>query len=108
MNRISIIILLLILGMTLYSCSSSIPQPDATHSAWAKKHWISIDLAEGRKAYVANCSGCHSLHLPAEHTSDEWNVLFGEMVSKTGMNARDSVSVLAYLETFSKDIRVAN
>lgn len=106
MKRISISILLLIFGMMLYSCSSSIPKPEAAHSAWAKKHWANIDLAEGRKAYVTNCSGCHSLHSPAEHTSEEWKVLFGEMVSKTGMNAGDSISVIAYLDAFSKDTRI--
>ena len=97
---------LFILGLTLYSCASSIPRPDASHQAWAEKHWSNIDLNDGREAYVKNCSGCHNLHSPAEHTEKEWDVLFGEMASKSKMNAKDSISVIAYLEAFSKDNRL--
>lgn len=108
MNKISIIILFFVLGMALYSCSSSIPKSDTAHNNWAKKHWANIDLAEGREAYVTNCSGCHALHIPSEHTGKEWNILFTDMMPRTGMNSKDSISVLAYLEAFSKDNRIVN
>jgi hypothetical protein len=90
-------------GFILFSCASSIPRADALHEEWAQKRWPNIHLTEARKIYAANCSGCHSLHSPAEHTQKEWVVLFDEMAWKAHMVSSDSVQVLAYLETFSKD-----
>ena len=105
MKKISIYLLLVVLGFALYSCASSIPTADKAHEEWAQKRWANINLSEGRSAYAANCSGCHSLHSPFEHTQNEWITLFGEMAGKSHMSARDSISVLAYLETFRyKDV----
>jgi len=103
MKKISVILLILTLGTALYSCASSIPNVDARHQEWAQKHWKNVHLGEARKLYADNCSGCHSLHAPMEHTLKEWTVLFGEMAGKAHLNVQDSTSVLAYLESFSKD-----
>ena len=91
------------IAMSLYSCANSIPTADKAHESWAQKHWGNINLSEGRSAYAENCSGCHSLHSPAEHTKGEWVQLFEEMASKAHMTPADSMKVFAYLETYSKD-----
>jgi len=89
-------------GAALYSCASSIPGADATHEKWAQARWH-VSIAEARSVYVANCSGCHGLHSPAEHTQEEWMKLFDEMAIKAHMSSSDSMKVLAYLQTYSKD-----
>ncbi|MDP4220413.1 MAG: hypothetical protein Q8916_12385 [Bacteroidota bacterium] len=91
------------LGLALYSCASTIPYSDAAHQAWADKQWHNIRLDQGRQLYATNCSGCHSLHAPAKHTQEEWLKLFDEMAGKAHMAPADSVSVLAYLVTYSRD-----
>ena len=96
------------LGCILYSCASSIPHSDASHQLWAEKRWAAVHLDEGRSLYVTNCSGCHSLHSPLEHTEIEWTKLFDEMASKAHMTQQDSTSVLAYLVTYSKDNNILN
>ena len=108
MRKVTICLFIAGLGFTLYSCASSIPRSDASHEAWAQKRWNNIHLTDARKLYASNCSGCHSLHSPAEHTQDEWAILFAEMAVKAHMNPQDSISVLAYLETFSRDNRLLN
>jgi len=102
MKRISLSLLVAGMGFILYSCASSIPRADDTHEAWAQKYWGEIHLSEARDIYAANCSGCHSLHSPLEHTKDEWSTLFAEMAGRAHMSSRDSISVIAYLETYSK------
>jgi hypothetical protein len=106
MNKITLYLLLLLTGLALYACASSIPQVDAMHQKWAQQHWQNVNLIEARSLYVAHCSGCHSLHSPAEHTQDEWMRLFDEMAVKAHMAPGDSISVLAYLEAYSKDNRL--
>jgi hypothetical protein len=106
MKKITIYLLLAAMGFLLYSCASSIPRSDAVHQAWAEKHWGNIHLSEARDLYISNCSGCHSLHLPAEHTKDEWSILFAEMAGRAHMTEHDSIAVIAYLETYSKDDRM--
>src|SRR5437868_12093895 len=103
MNKITLYLLLLMTGFALYSCATSIPHADAAHQAWAQKHWQNVNLSEARNLYADHCSGCHNLHSPAEHTQSEWIKLFDEMAMKAHMSPRDSISVLAYLEAYSKD-----
>ena len=103
MKKFSLLLFFITLGSALYSCVSSIPRVDALHEEWAQKRWRDIHLSEARKIYTDNCSGCHGLHSPMEHTEKEWSVLFGEMAGKAHLNTRDSVSIFAYLESFSKD-----
>jgi nitrate/TMAO reductase-like tetraheme cytochrome c subunit len=103
MKKINFYLILILAGFVLYSCASSIPRSDAVHEQWAQKQWKNIHLSEARDAYTANCSGCHMLHSPAEHTQAEWIKLFDEMAWKAHMSAADSIKVIAYLETYSKD-----
>jgi len=108
MKKFTIYLFITGVAMALYSCASSIPYADAAHIEWAQKHWQNIDLYEARNTYAANCSGCHALHSPGEHTQDEWVKLFDEMAMKAHVTPRDSISVLVYLETYSKDNRLIN
>ena len=108
MIKITKYFLLIGFGFALYSCASSIPYADAMHEQWAQKHWTNIRLSEARGIYAANCSGCHALHSPVEHTEMEWQTLFAEMAGKAHMSSTDSVAVFAYLETYSKDNRLIN
>lgn len=103
MKTITLYILGIGLVIALYSCGTSIPHPDITHQIWAQKHWENVHLDHGREVYVRDCSGCHKLYSPLEHTQNEWVKLFGEMESKTHMSSTDSVEVIAYLQAFSKD-----
>ncbi len=102
MKKISLSFFIAGTGFILYSCASSIPCADDIHQQWAQKHWGEIHLSQARDLYAANCSGCHSLHAPSEHTADEWSRLFAEMSGKAHLSANDSVAVIAYLETYSK------
>jgi nitrate/TMAO reductase-like tetraheme cytochrome c subunit len=108
MRTFTLYLLTLGLGFTLYSCASSIPRSDAVHQAWAEKEWHNIHLDEARDLYAANCSGCHSLHAPGEHTQAEWIKLFDEMAGRAHMTPSDSVSVLAYLVTYSRNNDLAD
>ncbi len=103
MQKFTFYLLITGIALVLYSCATSIPRSDSAHQAWAEKKWNTVHLDEGRSLYVTNCSGCHSLHSPLEHSQTEWTKLFDEMASKAHMTPSDSVSVLAYLVTFSKD-----
>jgi len=103
MKKISLLLLVSISGIALYSCACSIPRADEAHEAWAQRRWNGTHLSEARKVYANNCSGCHTLHSPMEHTQKEWGLLYAEMEGKAHMNARDSIAVFAYLESFSKD-----
>ncbi len=103
MKKITAPCLIMLLGFIMYSCGSSIPLSDATHEAWAKKRWSNIDLSVSRELYVTNCSGCHRLHSPKEYTMGEWGVIFSEMSVKAHMSEQDSISVIAYLLTYSKN-----
>jgi hypothetical protein len=71
MKNFAKLLLSLLLGSALYSCASSIPTADSIHEQWAQKRWRDIHLSEARKIYADNCSGCHSLHSPMEHTQKE-------------------------------------
>ena len=104
MEKFTQYLLIAVLGFALFSCATSIPHSDTAHQVWAEKKWHTVNLDEGRSLYVTNCSGCHSLHSPLEHTQTEWVKLFDEMASKAHMTQQDSVTVLAYLVSFSKDI----
>ena len=108
MKKVSLSLLITGMGFILFSCASSIPRVDGAHEAWAQKHWGNIRLAEARQLYVTNCSGCHAVHSPSEHTQEEWSKLFAEMAGKAHMSAIDSTSVLAYLESYSKGNDLSN
>jgi len=44
---------------------------------------ITMDqLALGRKLYIRNCSGCHSLKKPSSYTVDRWHPILMKMFVK--------------------------
>jgi len=64
------------------SACTSLPQPtpaDVTRAQTAYPHVTLERLAQGRKTYVGNCSGCHALHLPSDYPANKWPALITEM-----------------------------
>lgn len=55
------------------------------------------ELQEGYKLYVANCGGCHSLHVPSEKIKKEWDVILPKMFPKTHLTSDQQQLIKIYI-----------
>lgn len=60
-------------------------------------HTDFASLQKGFKLYKENCSGCHKLYLPDEHTVDNWNSILPEMYSRTSLTSEEQILVKYYI-----------
>ena len=90
----------------LASCTGSIPMPAERHDRWAALEWpgtTHADLTEGRRLYVENCSGCHSLKSPMDYTEKQWEKNVSEMRQKAKIKDAESQLIMKYLITAARE-----
>jgi cytochrome c5 len=86
------------------ACSAALDHPTPQDAEWAQREWPGTtvqDLARGRALYVDKCSGCHNLHLPAEHTPDEWKSYVAYMVAEAKITPQEQASIARFLASAS-------
>jgi hypothetical protein len=90
------------------ACSAALDHPTPQDAQWASHEWPGTtleDLAHGRALYVDKCSGCHNLHLPAEHTPDEWKGYVAYMTADAKITAGEASAIARYLAAASSRSR---
>jgi len=86
------------------ACSAALDHPTAQDAEWASREWPGTtvqDLAHGRALYVDKCSGCHNLHLPAEHTPEEWKGYVAYMTADAKITPEEQRAIARYLAAAS-------
>jgi len=86
------------------ACSAALDHPTPQDAQWASNQWPGTtveDLAHGRALYVDRCSGCHNLHLPAEHSPEEWKGYVAYMVADAKLSAEEQAQIVRYLAAAS-------
>jgi hypothetical protein len=86
------------------ACSAALDHPTAEDAEWASREWPGTtvqDLAHGRALYVDKCSGCHNLHLPAEHTPEEWKGYVAYMTADAKITPQEAQAISRYLAAAS-------
>jgi mono/diheme cytochrome c family protein len=81
----------LFLSIIIIGCSQSLYLPASADAAQQEK------LLNGRKLYVARCSGCHNLHFPKEYTAEQWKSNLDEMQVKAKISDEQKQLILEYL-----------
>jgi len=92
------------------ACSAALDHPTAQDAEWAQREWPGTtvrQLAEGRALYVDKCSGCHNLHLPAEHTPEEWKGYVAYMTADAKITSEEAGTIARYLAAASARTRGA-
>jgi mono/diheme cytochrome c family protein len=81
------------------SCAGSSWLPKATDALASHAPGSNVEkLAEGRRLYVARCSGCHNLPLPASQTAEEWASEMDDMGQRAKLGPEQQAAVVAYLQ----------
>jgi mono/diheme cytochrome c family protein len=86
------------------ACSAALDHPTPQDAQWASNEWPGTtveDLAHGRALYVDKCSGCHNLHLPAEHAPGEWKGFVAYMVAEAKLTPEEQAEIVRYLAAAS-------
>ena len=86
------------------ACSAALDHPTPQDAEWASREWPGTtvqDLATGRALYVDKCSGCHNLHLPAEHTPEEWKGYVAYMTADAKITQQEAKEIARYLAAAS-------
>ena len=99
--------ILLLLGMTAFIGCVALPHPTPMDAERAKARWsgASVESLEaGRRAYVARCSGCHSLHLPQTKTPSEWPKALVEMQKEANLAPAERLLIEQFLVTMSEQL----
>jgi hypothetical protein len=86
------------------ACSAALDHPTPQDAEWAQREWPGTtvqNLAAGRALYVDKCSGCHNLHLPAEHTPEEWRGYVAYMTADAKITSQQATQISRYLAAVS-------
>lgn len=62
-----------------------------------KKQITFEELQDGYNLYIANCSGCHSLHVPSSKTEKQWEIILPKMVLKAKLNIHEQELIRNYI-----------
>lgn len=87
-------------------CAGGIPPVSPEHLARARATWPDADhasLVEGRRLYVARCSGCHALHRPREYPAPAWGPLVDRMTARSRISAVERERIVRYLTVASEE-----
>lgn len=90
------------------ACSAALDHPTPQDAEWAQSEWPGTTvekLAQGRALYVDKCSGCHNLHLPAEHTPEEWKGYVAYMTAEAKITSEEASTIARYLAAASARAR---
>ncbi len=91
------------IALLLLTGCASLVHPGPAHLAWARQRQPDLelaDLAEGRAAYVRECSNCHGLKLPRSQPPDAWAGILDEMAHEEEviLSPEDHDRILLFLE----------
>jgi hypothetical protein len=90
------------------ACSAALDHPTPRDAEWAQREWPGTtvqDLAHGRALYVDRCSGCHNLHLPSEHSPEEWKGYVAYMTADAKITPAEAAAIVRYLAATSARTR---
>ncbi len=83
---------------------ASLPRPELADLPTARAHYPTASLQSleaGRRAFVANCSGCHALPRPEKKNPNEWPQIVDEMAIEAKLNGVESELIAQFLVTMS-------
>jgi len=89
----------LLLGL-LGACTSAVPAPTEAHATRAQSRYPGVTvegLAKGRSLFVARCSTCHSLPVPASRPAAAWPSEVGRMAAHARLDESERALVEAYV-----------
>ena len=90
--------------ISIASCTTLVPRPNAAHLHWAESHWPGMqaeDLNRGRKLFITRCAGCHTLPAPDGFGPEEWPKRVKEMVDKAELSEKEGEDIERYLSSAS-------
>src|ERR1043166_3086283 len=100
MNQKLFIVLIVLVVAACSTSRSVLFQPteaDAMKISTADKKITVEDLQNGYRLYSANCSGCHSLHVPSSKPKSKWDKVLPEMFSRAHMDKQQEELVRQYI-----------
>ena len=86
----------LISAIFVASCSSALYKPLPENYSSVEEYQM---MADGRKAYVTKCSGCHLLYLPHQYNEKTWRHNMDEMQERSNVTDKEKALILKYLLT---------
>lgn len=93
-----------LLGALAVGCAS-LPKPTLEDVATAQRRFPAATLRSleaGRRAFVDNCSGCHSLPRPEKESPSHWTDIMDEMAVEAKLSAAEKELVLQFVVTMSE------
>lgn len=78
----------------VFSCTSALYIPSESN---LNGEATLPELKEGRKLYIRNCGGCHTLYLPGAYTPEEWNYWMQQMESRVKLDSMEKELILKYV-----------
>ena len=106
MNRALHLLIFMLPGVMIVSCSGAIPQPTFMHVERASQRWPGTNnetLAQGRQLYISKCSGCHSVKVPSLYSEIQWDTLMRTMGTSAKLNKEEYDKILHYVVAMSKE-----
>jgi hypothetical protein len=97
-------IMCLLVLVTAFGCSGSIPEPTSRHVEHASQQWPGVNkesLMEGRKLYISSCSGCHSLISPSQFTVSQWDTILISMKPHAKLTIKEYEIIRMYVLAMS-------
>src|SRR5436853_4605473 len=79
--------------------TTQIPRPTAPQARWAAQRWPGVTpltLEEGRSLFIAKCSGCHTLRLPAVYSQERWPQILDKMQPRAKITDFEKERILEY------------
>lgn len=86
--------IILISAILVAGCSSALYKPLPENYASAEEYKA---MADGRKAYVTKCSGCHLLYLPHQYDEKKWRHNMDEMQERSNVSDKEKELILKYI-----------
>lgn len=86
--------IILLSAIFVASCSSALYKSIPENYASAQEYQM---MADGRKAYVTKCSGCHLLYLPHQYDEKTWRHNMDEMQERSNVSDEEKALILKYI-----------
>jgi len=86
------------------ACAAGLPHPTDALVTEARRSDPSATietLEEGRKLFIADCSGCHNLRRPTSRRPEEWPKIVERMARRAKIPTNDKERILEYLMAVS-------
>ena len=106
-------IILLIIGVALYSCAQKMTPATQTVTVTETKTPVEIhteaaqktespQIAEGKNIYTTKCTRCHSPKPVERWTVKQWVPILDNMAQKARLDANEKANVAAYVNFYAK------